>query len=325
MREIISTLNPLVKTLFWIGIFLMLTAVSAAIALGITMVKLDIPLSDVDAYMEFLSDLTNPDVVWANKVTTAVSQIVGFLGSALLFLWIFGKKVVNDFWLQRPVSTISLVPLLAILSLPLIEASFRFNQWLIPDDSALAQWAKPLEDQAEELTNAMLAMDGGVDLFWNIILVALIPAICEEFAFRGVLQSQLAKAFNNVHVGIWISAFLFSAIHFQFYGFIPRMLLGALFGYMLIWTGSMWAPMVAHFTNNALSVLTFYFYQSDPALESGAIEEASVEPLTLIIMTVLLVVGIVFMIRKSKWPEIKTEYLHTKKPGDAILGEHRLN
>jgi len=62
----------------------------------------------------------------------------------------------------------------------------------------------------------------------------------------------------NIHAAIWVTAFIFSAIHVQFYGFLPRILLGAAFGYMAVWSGSLWLPILAHFINNAVGVIAFY-------------------------------------------------------------------
>ena len=62
----------------------------------------------------------------------------------------------------------------------------------------------------------------------------------------------------TIHIAIWITAFIFSAVHMQFYGFVPRMLLGALFGYMFVWTGSLWVPVLMHFVNNGIAVVVNY-------------------------------------------------------------------
>jgi len=89
-------------------------------------------------------------------------------------------------------------------------------------------------------------------------MIALLPAIGEELLFRGVIQRIFIRWTKNSHWGIWIAAILFSALHMQFYGFIPRLLLGALFGYLLVWSGSMWLPIAAHFVNNAVAVIGMY-------------------------------------------------------------------
>ena len=93
-------------------------------------------------------------------------------------------------------------------------------------------------------------------LLINIGLLALLPALSEELSFRGTLQQIL----GNKAAAIWVTAFIFSAIHMQFYGFVPRMLMGAMFGYVFVWTGSLWVPILMHFTNNGLAVLTYYLF-----------------------------------------------------------------
>jgi membrane protease YdiL (CAAX protease family) len=85
----------------------------------------------------------------------------------------------------------------------------------------------------------------------------VIPAIGEEFFFRGGIQNIISDK-KNIHVAVWVSAFVFSAIHMQFYGFIPRMLLGGMYGYLLFWSGSLWLPVIAHFVNNGMAVLVYY-------------------------------------------------------------------
>jgi uncharacterized membrane protein (Fun14 family) len=76
-----------------------------------------------------------------------------------------------------------------------------------------------------------------------------------------MLQPQLQRATRNAHVAIWISAFLFSSLHMQFFGFVPRLALGALFGYLYSWSGNLIVPIVAHFINNGFSLLMLYLHQ----------------------------------------------------------------
>ena len=113
------------------------------------------------------------------------------------------------------------------------------------------------EENAKVLTEQFLNVTTLGELIINLLLMAVLPAVAEELTFRGTLQ-QLLKAKTNSHLAIWCSAILFSAIHFQFYGFIPRMVMGAMFGYTLWWTGSLWIPILMHFTNNAMAVLLYF-------------------------------------------------------------------
>ncbi len=105
------------------------------------------------------------------------------------------------------------------------------------------------------------AFDSSGDFLLGVVVIALLPAIGEELVFRGMLQPELFRATGNHHAAIWISAIIFSAFHLQFFGFVPRMLLGALFGYLYVWSGNLLIPMLAHFVNNGFSVLMMYLYQ----------------------------------------------------------------
>ena len=92
-------------------------------------------------------------------------------------------------------------------------------------------------------------------------MIGILPAVGEELLFRGIVQQLFKKKFGNAHAAIWISAAIFSALHMQFFGFLPRLVLGAMFGYMLEWSGTLWLPMIAHFVNNATAVVAYYLMQ----------------------------------------------------------------
>lgn len=151
--------------------------------------------------------------------------------------------------------------LLVLASMFLIAAPINFiamlnQQMELPTFMApVEQWMRSQEDLALQLTQAMIG-DGTPQLLAiNLIVMALCPAITEEFFFRAALQRLIGKWNPNSHFVIWSAAILFSAFHLQFYGFIPRMLLGAYFGYLLLWTRSIWIPVFAHFINNATAII----------------------------------------------------------------------
>jgi membrane protease YdiL (CAAX protease family) len=104
----------------------------------------------------------------------------------------------------------------------------------------------------------MLDVDSVGGLLVNIGLIAIVPAVGEELFFRGIIQQVLQTNLKS-HAAVWITAIIFSTIHFQFFGFIPRVLMGAFLGYLLVWTKNMWVPIIAHFANNAVAVLFYYF------------------------------------------------------------------
>ncbi|MCK9412139.1 MAG: CPBP family intramembrane metalloprotease [Prolixibacteraceae bacterium] len=147
-----------------------------------------------------------------------------------------------------------------LVSGPVIEWVSLLNQHLVLPSwlGSLEKWMRSSEDQANEITKAFLTTKSIGGLLGNLFIVAVLPAIGEELLFRGVLQNLIKKMTGSSHWGIWITAILFSALHLQFFGFLPRLLLGALFGYLLEWTGTLWLPIIAHFINNAAGVIIFF-------------------------------------------------------------------
>ena len=158
-----------------------------------------------------------------------------------------------------------------LTALPLINLLVSWNEQIrLPESlSGLEQLMQQMEAQADQLLQNFLTYQNGAwwVLLLNLLVLAVLPAIGEELTFRGVLQQLLCgqpstlnvqpSTINN-HLAVWVTAFIFSFIHFQFYGFIPRLLLGALLGYALLWSGNIRYSMIMHATNNALSVLLFY-------------------------------------------------------------------
>ena len=152
-----------------------------------------------------------------------------------------------------------------VCAIPAINLLADLNSRIELPDSLdfIEEKLRAMEASAAVLTERFLQTDTIGGLFINIGLMALLPALSEELTFRGTLQQTLADGQKHT-TAIWVTAFIFSVIHMQFYGFIPRMLMGAMFGYMFVWTGGLWIPIVMHFVNNSLAVLFYFFLgQSD--------------------------------------------------------------
>lgn len=145
-----------------------------------------------------------------------------------------------------------------ISAIPLINCLVAWNESIrLPENlSGLEQIMQQMEHQTELILQRFMTYKDGAwwALLLNLVVLAILPGIGEELAFRGVLQSF----FRNRHTAVWVTAFIFSFMHFQFYGFIPRMLMGALLGYALVWSGRIGYSIIMHVTNNAMSVLVFY-------------------------------------------------------------------
>ena len=148
---------------------------------------------------------------------------------------------------------------LMFVSLPVTNQLARWNEntSLFSTFEKLEDYLRELEDMAAATTEKMLNVNTFGGLLLNLLVIALIPAIGEELTFRGVLQQGLARKMNP-HIAIVVSAAIFSFIHFQFFGFLPRMFLGLLLGYMFYITGSLWTSILMHFVNNATAVVVYY-------------------------------------------------------------------
>lgn len=145
---------------------------------------------------------------------------------------------------------------------PIMQLIGEANMTMTLPDSwnKIEVWMRTQEDSMAVLTERIVMVDRWELLLANIIVMAIMPAIAEEYYFRGSLMHMIQRLTKNYHLTVWISAIIFSAIHVQFFGFFPRMILGVFFGYMFVWTQNIWIPIVAHFVNNAtVAVLAFVY------------------------------------------------------------------
>lgn len=152
-----------------------------------------------------------------------------------------------------------LVVALMLCAIPFINLLAYLNQQIILPDQfqALEQWMRSTEKEMEELTYKLLQVNTIKDLIFNLFLIAVLAGLGEELFFRGIIQRILSERLSPA-LAIWITAFVFSAIHMQFYGFIPRLLLGAMLGYLLYWSDDLWMPILAHTINNGVAVVYYY-------------------------------------------------------------------
>lgn len=144
------------------------------------------------------------------------------------------------------------------LAVPALNQIVYWNQEMhLPEMFAsFEEWCREMERLAEEQTEGLLSSTSIFDTLMNILIIAVLTGIGEEFFFRGGLQRMLIYCDINHHVAIWTAAVVFSAIHFQFFGFIPRVLLGAWFGYLYYWSESIWLNAFAHALNNSLVIVS---------------------------------------------------------------------
>jgi len=204
------------------------------------------------------------------KILTALQQILLFIIPPVIAAFLYSTSIKDYLFIRNTKFIyIGLTVLIIIFAIPVINFTGVFNAKLsLPETfSGLEKIMRDMEEAAKVITEKILNVSSIGGLLINIFVIALLPAIGEELIFRGILIRLFKEWFKNMHVAIIVSAFLFSFIHFQFYGFIPRMLLGVIFGYLLYWSGSILLPMLAHFINNAFAVTAFYFMKDTEMLE----------------------------------------------------------
>jgi hypothetical protein len=160
-------------------------------------------------------------------------------------------------------TSLALVVLAIIIAIPSINFLADLNSRLeLPHFlNGVQVKMQEMENNAQQMMNDFLKNTTYAGLLLNLMMIAVIPAIGEELLFRGVFQQLFVEWTKSQHAGILIAAAIFSAAHLQFFGFVPRFLLGAFFGYLLIWSRTMWLPIAAHFVNNATAVIYYFYYQ----------------------------------------------------------------
>ena len=275
------------------------------LAFTIVSIVVAIPFLGFDALMNvsMLNELTDPETIIVLKFFQVVQAIGLFIVPPLILGWLFYGNISEYLFLNKKFNSASIVLIfiLMLLAGPFVNlvgemnANMVFPEWL----SGVEQWMKNSEENAEMITEVFLNVDTTAGLLFNLFMIAFLPAIGEELLFRGVIQRIFTKITYNHHWGIWITAILFSALHMQFYGFVPRMLLGVLFGYLLVWSGSMWLPILAHFLNNGIAVVAYFMVNKN--LIGNDIEEIGTtsESFYMAIISFGLIVVFMLMIKRQ--------------------------
>lgn len=258
------------------------------------------PFADAGA----LADLSNPLVLSAMKVLQVFSTALGmFLVPAIVTAFLFSHQPSRYLHIGAipKLTDILLVVVLIFSVAPLINLIYEFNKMLqLPEFmSGVEAWIRAKEDEMEKLTLAFLDMKTTGDLLSNVLVVGLLTALAEEFLFRGVLLRLFREMTGNMHVAILLTAILFSAIHMQFYGFIPRMLLGMLLGYLLWWSGNLWLPVLAHFINNSGAVVFAYIAARNQMPFNHETIGTAVSDLPVLIISALIAGYILFRFKKN--------------------------
>ena len=260
VKRLFENAHPFLQLLIFLFITLVALTLIMFVGIVVAIPIFDLSIANLGSIM---SQSGNPEFINFMKFLQTLQGIGLFTVPPILAAYLFAPSVKDYLGLQSPNANSSflLVILIMLLAIPLINliAYFNANIDFPASLDSLENYLKVKEESAQQLIEAFLNVNTVGGLLFNIFLIGVLPAIGEELAFRGILQRLFTNWSRNPHVGIIVAAFLFSAMHMQFYGFIPRFLLGMLFGYLYYWSGSIWMPILAHFVNNTTAVLAYFF------------------------------------------------------------------
>lgn len=224
-------------------------------------------------------DMTNPEYIPYLKYTQALQSVFVFIvpcvfiafarikrdreRAQLLGQYNFSESLFSYLQINRLPQTLLVILAVSmiILAAPIINLSAEINSMMsLPDFmSGIEEWMTETEAKSMELVGLLLEGDKYYHLITNLLIIAILPAVSEELLFRGLLQNYLSKVTRNSHLGIFLAALLFSALHLQFLTFLPRLLLGMYLGYIFYWSKNLWLPIIAHFINNGVIVILLFF------------------------------------------------------------------
>ncbi|MCF8297171.1 MAG: CPBP family intramembrane metalloprotease [Saprospiraceae bacterium] len=258
----------------------------------------------LDYLFHNIYDLSSPESVNMLKFMQVISQLGLMVFPALIFAFFINRNVTEYLDLDKSPKLIT-----AVLSIILIFVASPLVNWMIeinanmklPESlSNIETWMRNSEDLGAELSNAFL-LNGSISaLIINLLMIGVIAAVGEEFLFRGVIQKIFAQWFKNIHIAVIVAAIFFSAFHMQFYGFFPRFMMGLLLGYLYVWTGSLWIPIIVHFVNNASAIVVAFLF-SRGIIETNYEEFGSFDGVFPVVLSSILVASLLFVIyRKEK-------------------------
>lgn len=254
MQDILQNLpNEKKNSRAWIGLVILLVYFGLYVGFNI----LATSLVEIDD-----SVFLNQDPI-SLLVTQAVSQIIMFIVVAILITYLLLKFDFKYFFPRVDSKEILFTVMIAIGSMFVISAIGEWNMSLDFGNSDFAKWARKSEDQLKVVTEHLTNFQSVQHFLMAFLAVAIIPAISEELVFRGLIQNLFTRVLRNHHLSIWVTGLIFAAIHLQFFGLAPRMLLGVLFGYLYQWSGKLTTAIIGHLVNNGVALILLYLAQSD--------------------------------------------------------------
>ena len=247
----------------------------------------------------------NSENLLAVKILQITSQIGLFIIPAFAFSFLTTSNTINGLSFRRFHSLQPLIFVFAttLLAIPFVNLLAEWNaSWHLPEFlQNIELWMRQMQATNDKLLEFILVMETPTDIGLNIVMMAILPAVGEELIFRGVIQKQLVKWLDNPHVAIFITSFIFSAFHMQFLGFVSRLILGMVFGYLFYYSKNIWTAITAHFINNSLALTIAFIYGAE--LSENTLANPS--DLPILLLSVFGFLTSIFLIVKYKHVLIK--------------------
>ena len=274
------------------------------IVCGCSLLSIFISVGAVQLFGGPATDATNITNLNHLRILQMIQSIGTFVIPSIIGIRLFYNNSYKAcFGKEQPTAQLIIFSaVIIVVSAPLINWAVFVNQQLPfpPSLEYIKQWMTDRENEALMMTKNFLSAQSVFDIMMNIGLMALLPAIGEEWLFRGMIQPLTARITKNMGVAIVITAILFSAVHFQFLTFFPRVILGIVLGYLYYYGESLWLPIAAHFVNNLIALFTYisYYNSAETTDPLGAVAKAP--PILLSISSFILVVLCLYAIKRIK-------------------------
>lgn len=223
--------------------------------------------------------------------------IVPAIATSVLVSYDGGRMLCVD---RIPVPPVLLMGLVVyVCGIPAMNALVAWNESLtLPASLApLEEAMRQSEDAAKEAVEILFGGTSWGDLIVCLLIVGVLAGVSEELFFRGAMQRLLSSGRMGPHAAIWVTAIVFSVFHMQFYGFFPRVILGAFFGYLLYWSGSVWLPVMLHVLNNSLVVWTTWYSRRQPGTDIVDIDKIGADSTVMIVVSAVLVTGALVLLK----------------------------
>ncbi len=249
-------------------------------------------------------------------------QFLGlFLIPSLLFAYFSDPQPAKYLGLKPPSNHVYwLIAVgILILAVPLVEFTGHLNRQF-PFDESTMKWITGMEEEAARTLKLLLGRSTVTDLVMNIIFIAVFAAVGEELVFRGIIQRLLIRGFKSPWAGIIIAAFLFSFFHMQFFGFLPRFLLGILLGALYWYSGSLWTAILAHFVYDAFFITLAYFNPhlvNDP--QATVIDRSSIAIMALV--SAVIIAALLWLMKKNSAASYNEIYDGDFPPEEKTQGQ----